>query len=285
MDRCIGRRRPDGRRRRAVSIDATRWAWQSKINRPAAKLVLLSLADRVGEGNVAWPSVARISRDTGLDRKTIMSCILHLEQIGLVSAEKKPGVVTAYKLLGVPSRHGDETELLPVPKTGQVPVPETGSVPKTVQVPELGQDQCQKRDTHQSQKRDTNLPIEPTKNLPKKNRNLAKPDDIPNGVDSAAWADLFQHRQQIGHPLTMIAAKKTATLLAKYPPAVQRSMVDTTITQGWRGVFEPKGQQNVNAGAKNHETRRQTSGERRAESANRAYRDAIETLGDGGGVS
>jgi len=107
-----------------MSLDATRWAWMQQGIGATRKLVLLSLADRADENNVAFPSIARLEQDTDLDRKTIMRSLAGLEQLGLVESQKAQGAVTRYRLIGVSDRCKPVPKLVPVPKT--VPVPKLG---------------------------------------------------------------------------------------------------------------------------------------------------------------
>ena len=117
-----------------MSIDATRWAWQQSL-RPSHKLVLLSLADRAGENNDCYPSIIRLSKDTGLDRKTIMVAIDQLVSLKIIQTSKTDGKSNIYKLIGVENR----TDTRPVPKTG-LPVIERNAIQ-----PNAVADQSQKR--------------------------------------------------------------------------------------------------------------------------------------------
>ena len=80
-----------------MSVNATRFAWEcdlSKTNKRSAKrLVLLALADRANKENTCFPSIARVVKDTGMDRKTVMNTISDLITLGLVSdtGERKGG--------------------------------------------------------------------------------------------------------------------------------------------------------------------------------------------------
>ena len=87
-----------------MSLDATKWAWSQQI-KPTEKLLLLSLADRSGNDNTCFPSIERLNKDTGLNRKTIISNLENLrvkeliedtgERVGRTRSVKK------YKLIGV----------------------------------------------------------------------------------------------------------------------------------------------------------------------------------------
>ena len=80
-----------------MSVNATRFAWEcdlSKTNKRSAKrLVLLALADRANKENTCFPSIARVVKDTGMDRKTVMNTINDLITLGLISdtGERKGG--------------------------------------------------------------------------------------------------------------------------------------------------------------------------------------------------
>lgn len=109
-----------------MSVDATRWAWLAPVKSSTQRLVLLSLADRAGEYHTCFPSVARITKDTKLNRKTIMKVIGELIELGLVedTGHKKGATkqVIVYRLLGIKTREDEEinsTNIGTVPKTGQ----------------------------------------------------------------------------------------------------------------------------------------------------------------------
>ena len=95
-----------------MSVDATRWAWLAPVKSSTQRLVLLSLADRAGEYHTCFPSVARITKDTKLNRKTIMKVIGELIELGLVedTGHKKGTTkqVIVYRLLGVKTREDEE---------------------------------------------------------------------------------------------------------------------------------------------------------------------------------
>jgi hypothetical protein len=59
------------------------------ILKPAAKLVLMSLIDRLGENEVAWPSTATIAEDTGLSERGVEKCLERLTELGFISPAGK----------------------------------------------------------------------------------------------------------------------------------------------------------------------------------------------------
>ena len=72
-----------------MSVNATRFAWECDLSkttkRSAKRLVLLALADRANKENTCFPSIARVVKDTGMDRKTVMNTINDLITLGLIS--------------------------------------------------------------------------------------------------------------------------------------------------------------------------------------------------------
>lgn len=109
-----------------MSVGATRWAWLAPVESSTQRLVLLSLADRAGEHHTCFPSVARITQDTKLNRKTIMKVIGELIELGLLedTGHKKGSTkqIVVYRLLGVKTREDEElnsTNIGTVPKTEQ----------------------------------------------------------------------------------------------------------------------------------------------------------------------
>ena len=80
-----------------MSVNATRFAWECDLSkttkRSAKRLVLLALADRANKENTCFPSIARVVKDTGMDRKTVMNTINDLITLGLVldTGDRKGG--------------------------------------------------------------------------------------------------------------------------------------------------------------------------------------------------
>jgi len=138
-----------------MSFAATRWAWSQATGRSSSKLVLLALADRADDAGLAYPSIATLATDTGLDRKTVMPALAHLESLGLIACARAAGTGSRYQL---------NLALAPTLNREPQPVPKTGPVQKTAPVPKTGPHQSQKRD-RTSPKNGTRTYQEPIKNL------------------------------------------------------------------------------------------------------------------------
>ena len=72
-----------------MSIRAIVWAFEQECPSPAAKLVLIKLADHCNEEGECWPSQGRIAADTGLSRETVNRQIPRLVASGLITAQQR----------------------------------------------------------------------------------------------------------------------------------------------------------------------------------------------------
>jgi len=149
-----------------LSLDATRWAWTQAV-KPTMKLILLSLADRANETHCCYPSTSRLAQDTCLNRKTVLSGINKLAELGVISINKQRGKGNFYQLIGVECRASASTKNSTGPKNGTSPKSGTGSSPNngTTPVPKTG---------HES-----------TNNLPM---------NLPDYVDDELFNDFWQMR-------------------------------------------------------------------------------------------
>ncbi|BBB29358.1 helix-turn-helix domain-containing protein [Neptunomonas japonica] len=131
-----------------MSRTATDWAWSLSIKPASLKLLLLSMADRADEGHCCYPSIARLVKDTGLNKKTIQSGILKLVEMGILedTGERKGPTqrVRVFCLEGIKSGRTNYDAKSKDPKNGNIKkqldsssndtengnVPEIGNVPK-----------------------------------------------------------------------------------------------------------------------------------------------------------
>jgi hypothetical protein len=93
-----------------VSIQAVAWVLKQKVGDATAKHVLLSLANYAGEdGENAFPSVARLERDTELSERTIREKLGWLVEKGFIKlgdqtisaayAKRKDRITTCYDFI------------------------------------------------------------------------------------------------------------------------------------------------------------------------------------------
>jgi hypothetical protein len=115
-----------------MSYSAQNLVWNLDLRPSSCKFVLLALAMRAGnEDGQCFPSVAKISSDTGLDRKAVMTSIVKLEALGFITVTRLRGAGNKYSInlntlqkssaaIGTSTSIGTSTEngTPPVPKTG-----------------------------------------------------------------------------------------------------------------------------------------------------------------------
>jgi hypothetical protein len=56
-----------------------------------------------------------------------------------------------------------------------------------------------------------------------------------------SWSEWLAHRREKRLSMSPRALNKQLKLLAEYPTAIQREIIDTSINAGWEGLFKPKG--------------------------------------------
>ncbi|EPL3992214.1 helix-turn-helix domain-containing protein [Providencia stuartii] len=211
-----------------MSRAATDWAWSLDLKAPQ-KILILSLADRADEYHCCYPSIQRLVKDTGLDKKTISKWINLMIEDGLISdTGERKGPTKRVRVLRLNidaeyTQKRDDTEKGNIPKNGSLNIPKNGSL----NVPKNGS---------QNQSLETN-------NEPKKKGFDAKKESIPDWLDREIWFNWIDYRNEIKKPLK---TKKTFELQVKfllqcleegYSP---EEIINQSITNGWQGLFKPK---------------------------------------------
>ncbi len=107
-----------------MSRAANDWAWSLDVKPASLKLLLLAMADRADEEHCCFPSIERMEKDTGLNRKTILGGIKKLVEAGVLKdtgdRRGRTQRVIVYKLIGVDSGiKRIHTRKETVPKTEQ----------------------------------------------------------------------------------------------------------------------------------------------------------------------
>lgn len=243
-----------------MSAEATFWAWQQRV-KSTHKLVLLSLANCHNEANGQCnPSVAYIASATGLDRKTVMSAMSQMENMGLILRIKSTGSSTNYRLsLGqiTSTKNGTATE----EKTST----ENGTSPKNGPVPK----------TDKTSTKNGTGPV--PKTGPKSKKNLKESKSIGKGFDFSSWptdpnADVLSDWKKVRKaPLTQSAVDLMAKELheaAKHGYSVDHCL-KVCCARGWRG-FQCEwllNHENKNQQSGNQPAQFKTAMEKRAERA------------------
>ncbi|HPQ23267.1 MAG TPA: hypothetical protein PK138_02845, partial [Candidatus Paceibacterota bacterium] len=74
-----------------------------------------------------------------------------------------------------------------------------------------------------------------------KKENLEQFKQIPYWIDTNLWNEFRKHRRAIKHPLTPYAEKLLIAKLDKWRSQYDiKEIIETSIENGWQGLFEPK---------------------------------------------
>ncbi|EIZ5225718.1 helix-turn-helix domain-containing protein [Salmonella enterica] len=129
-----------------MSRAATDWAWNLELS-SAPKLLMLSLADRADEMHCCYPSIQRLVKDTGMDRKTIGKWINQMMEDGLISDTGE--------------RKGRTKQIRVLQLNIGIEQAQKRNSPKNGTCTKNGHETIPNLDAKRSQKRDTESVIEP----------------------------------------------------------------------------------------------------------------------------
>lgn len=121
-----------------IGVNATRLAWETKVETASQRLVLLAIAKYADQDGTAFPSVESLCADTCLNRKTAFKVLKELQEIGaIVVSKRQPNNGNCYSICGACPKNGS-TEI-GTTKNGTTNIGTAGStkngtsvVPKTV---------------------------------------------------------------------------------------------------------------------------------------------------------
>jgi hypothetical protein len=174
----------------------------------AARLVLLSIADRADDAGRAYCGAKDLCQRTKANRATVFQAIKSLQDIHELEVlpEKGRNGCNVYRIAINQSR-------------------ETTSRPT----------QLVASDDGGSRVRRPKPLLTPKKKQP-------EPIALPHGEQlAAAWKDFTAYRTEIRRPLTPTAANRIVNKLAAVPEPAAVAAIDRSITSGWRDVFPASG--------------------------------------------
>ncbi|HER1245381.1 TPA: helix-turn-helix domain-containing protein [Salmonella enterica subsp. salamae serovar 48:z:e,n,x,z15] len=151
-----------------MSRAATDWAWSLEL-KASQKLLMLSLADRADESHCCYPSIQRLVKDTGMDKKTISKWVGQMIDDGLITdTGERKGKTKQVRVLRL-NIDGKENQKRNDTENGKHP--------------NFGQESIPNLDFKASQKRVTESVIEPVKEPLERKR---KPSSMPEGFSPSA---------------------------------------------------------------------------------------------------
>lgn len=199
-----------------MSLVASSWSWTVRDIRPMDKFVLISLANRAGtESSKAWPSVGRIADDTGICRKTVLTCLQRLQQSGLIvdTGERKGRTksVKVFKLL----------------------------VDSATKIFDSTESKTEKKPDSASAKPFT-MPAMPSAKAAQNPIDVATL-PLPDCVKPEDWQMWVDYRAEAGKKLTATSAKLQLRSLNAWAEKGHepKTIIEKSIERGWMGLFEP----------------------------------------------
>lgn len=257
------------------------------------KVVYPYLRTRQGEHAAAWPSLARIAADCGSTISSVRLALVALQRANLIEIiHRGRGRCSHYRILEcVAQQHTSVRDSSTLPESkcaaGQQQVCRTAA-PSVLQGSSncaAGQHQIEKeKNKEKKREKNSTAPMLPGMTEDKKVRKTAPA--IPSALDTAefrfAWGLWKQHRIEIRKKLTPLSVQGQLKRCEAMGIDRAIAMIQYTITQGWTGLREPKGDNDGNDGRSTQggerSAPRQASGasKARAEKASREFpeRDA-----------
>ena len=90
-----------------IGVNATRLAWETKVETASQRLVLLAIAKYADQDGTAFPSVESLCADTCLNRKTAFKVLKELQEIGaIVVSKRQPNNGNCYSICGACPKNG-----------------------------------------------------------------------------------------------------------------------------------------------------------------------------------
>jgi hypothetical protein len=72
-----------------MSAKTSTWAWAQVVTPPAAKLVLMALADTANDDGTCWPSKRTVAAKTGISERSVRDNIVRLAASGFIRTEQR----------------------------------------------------------------------------------------------------------------------------------------------------------------------------------------------------
>lgn len=217
---------------------------------PHQRLVLYAMATYVGPDGLCWPSVERLVHDTGFKRRMVQKALSALRSSGQIMAIHDPShKATTYRLSVSEGAHPSAHVQPSARRTpvrgggamecagGRTPVRE-GAHPSAPKQPRTTSELPEEQEGE-------GLDAQAPKSVSAPKAPDPSP-DLPAVLDTpafrAAWAEYIAYRHD--RHLPKLLAKSIAAQWRKMkdwgePGAIEA--IQTTIANGWQGIFPPKG--------------------------------------------
>jgi hypothetical protein len=199
-----------------------------ELGKPAV-IMYLVLARHADSQGRCWPALRRLSEMAGMRRNSVCDAVAALEKASLLVVDRTDGRSNTYTLL--PLSGGNETAT-GSEGTGNETATGTGNETATGS----GNETATRTRTREQDPKN------------KSGSKKSRPSFDPLAVDlpfqspefKTAWSDFAESRRASKNPLTAAAATRILKKLSAWGEPAAVEALDTSIENGWRGVFAPK---------------------------------------------
>lgn len=254
-----------------MSYAVVDWAIQQKVGRASAKLVLIAMASKVHQKALVkecYAAVKTISELTEQDRKTVLSSIKFLKEVGLIietdGRRGDTGQIIVYQFSGFPSPKNDGLEAAEVIPLDDENTPEIGTVEASQKrvslvfetVPLFPSNstvfpsnstvfpvkESQKRDTEQGINKEGTRIEQSKRTHTKKSSFDASAIDLPEWLPAEAWAMWNRHRVGKRKIQTVDSVKLQLTRLKDYATKGHDPVlvIEHSVCSGWDSLYPAK---------------------------------------------
>jgi len=192
---------------------------------------LWASADR--ETSLAWPSTTTLAEALGMHREDVSRATRLLQEKGWLRKEARGGKSSIYTVLEpspgrCPQNATSPEQVDPVPPHHLTPTRHTPCPRGATQNTEGTQKE------HKEGSLERTKPFDPTTV------------ELPFQSDGfrSSWLDFCEHRQDVKHPLSELAATRILAKCKRWGEAVAIEALDNSIESGWKGIFKPRADRN-----------------------------------------
>ncbi len=195
--------------------------------RPSDKLVLVTIQDRVGNNDVAWPGLRTIADDCAIAPSTVQECIRRLVTAGRLEVVSGYGQrrSNAYRVIerpcSDPQRSGTDLRRAQKPASTRS---DSGDEP----------DQ-----SNQTQENQTKKPCVSALSSWDSADEVLQTDRLRTEAFRDAWERWTAFRRELGRPLTNSTIRAQLRKLEDLTHEQAIAAIDQSIEHGWCGLFPP----------------------------------------------
>jgi len=223
--------------------------WEHSKQKGTSLLALLSLADRADDDGFCWPSHVDTAHRARSKRTYVLTVLQNIENDGELFIHPRPGRSSQYLVLpGLTfsevqnslvkrfaySNEESQKIIEEIATLGGVCFTDTSVLHNTL-VSVLQTSGVSPTEHEPSSK------PQPKPKTKARSKFAPVPESLNTTEFTITWTEFIQYRLQSRKKMTLISQKKMLNKLANYSSTVACQMLEKSMTNGWQGVYPPKG--------------------------------------------